>query len=131
MSFTDKYLDVLQNIEFAIQLVFKEKPELTDYDVTFALEYLIEYYTSKERGREPRNFNLSENSIQISENVIQVCEYRMGHLKTDKSDIEDQPVTANEILNCLKKIKTSAVKWTKRSGRKGYLDFTKDFFPDA
>ena len=29
MSFTDKYLDVLQNIEFAIQLVFKEKPELT------------------------------------------------------------------------------------------------------
>ena len=55
----------------------------------------------------------------------------MGHLKTDKSDIEDQPVTANEILNCLKKIKTSAVKWTKRSGRKGYLDFTKDFFPDA
>jgi len=132
MSFGNKNLDVLQNIEFVIQLVYKDHSELTDYDVSFALESLVEFYTAKERDREPRNFNLSENPLLIFENVKEVCELRLGKSSlSDGSNFTINPVSINEILNCLKKIKSSVKKWTKSNGRQGYLEFVKEYMPDV
>ena len=69
MSFEEKNLDVLQNIEFAIQSVYKVQKNLIDYDVTFALESIIDFYSAENIGREPRDFNLSEKSEMVYEFV--------------------------------------------------------------
>lgn len=133
MSFEEKNLDVLQNIEFAIQSVYKVQSDLIDYDVTFALESIIDFYSAENIGREPRNFNLSEKSEMVYEYVKEVCDFRLGKssLDDDEDNFTQNPVTINEILNCLKKIKNSVGKWTKRNGRTGYLDFVKDYLPNV
>ena len=41
MGFEDKDLDVLQNIEFAIVSVYRERSGLSDYNVMRALDALI------------------------------------------------------------------------------------------
>ena len=131
MSVEEKYLDVLQNLEFAIQLVYKEHPELIDYDVQFAVEALIEFYTAEERNREPRNFNLSGNSEKVYRKVKKMCNYRLGISKSEADLHGDSPhaISRSEILICLKKIKKSIETWTKRNGRQGYLNFLKQFMP--
>ena len=44
MDFEDEYLDVLQNIEFAIVSVYHERPEMLDYDVDVVVAALIKQY---------------------------------------------------------------------------------------
>ncbi|RPI14264.1 MAG: hypothetical protein EHM58_16755 [Ignavibacteriae bacterium] len=136
MNFVKQHMDVLQNIEFAIVEVYKENYELIDADVLFALDALIDFYTAEERNRPPRNFNLSEKSNLVYNNVKEMCEYRVGRNKSmDISSknliIEDKliPVTLKDIQDCLKKIKTSVNKWTRMNGRQGYLEFVKNYVP--
>ncbi len=126
MCFKEKYLDVLQNIEFAIQAVYKVKKDLTDYDVLFAIDALIEFYTAEERKRESRDFSLSENSKEVYAGVKEMCEFRLGK-ENEEYEVIGRPISIIELLNCLKKIKNSVNKWTKRYGRRGYLDFVKDY----
>ena len=54
MAYDEKYLDVLQNIGYPIQVVYKTQKDLTDYDVLFAIDAIIEDYIAEERKREPR-----------------------------------------------------------------------------
>lgn len=133
MSFEDKYLDILQNIEFPIQLVYKTEKDLTDYDVLAAIEALIETYTAEERKREPRNFKLSEKSMKIYSGVKEMCDFRLGRGISDNIEAEGTPtpLSLNEMLNCLKTIKNSINKWTKRNGRQGYLNLVKNYMPNV
>jgi hypothetical protein len=127
----NKNSDVLQNIEFVIQTVYKIHSELTDYDVSFALESLLDFYAAKERNREPRDFKLSENSLLVYENVKEICEFRLGNSSfNEDNDFINNPISNNELLNCLKKISNSVKKWTKRNGRQGYLEFVKEYMPN-
>jgi hypothetical protein len=128
MSFEEKYMDVLHNIEFAIISVYRKRNELIDYDVSSAIESLIDFYIAEQRNREPRNFNLSEKSLSVYEEVKQMCGFQLGRNNPDEKDeLPFQPKTVNEILDCLKKIKSSIKTWTKAGGRQGYLDFVKPF----
>ena len=131
MAYKDKYLDVFQNIEFPIQMVYKQYPELTDYETLLAIESLIEFYTAMERKREPRKFNLSEKAIEVYNGVKEICDFRLGKKKSKNIEFENtpEPISIEEILYCLKTIKNSINKWTKRSGRQGYLNFVKGYMP--
>ena len=40
-----------------------------------------------------------------------------------------EPITAEEMYKCLKRIRDSIRKWTKRAGRQGYLTYLDQFFP--
>jgi hypothetical protein len=131
MAFEDKYLDVLQNIEFPIQVVYKENPDLTDYDALSAIESLIEFYTAEERKRPPRQFKLSDKSIEIYEGVKEMCDFRLGRDVSENNSVEGipNPISIGEMLHCLKTIKSSINKWTKWNGRQGYLNFVKGYMP--
>lgn len=133
MAFEDKYLDVLQNIEFPIQVVYKNRQDLTDYDVLSAIEALIDFYTAEERKREPRDFKLSEKSIEVYNGVKEMCDFRIGRVFPDDINPENtpKPLSISEITNCLKTIKNSINKWTKRNGRQGYLNFVKEYMPNV
>jgi hypothetical protein len=131
MAFEDKYLDVLQNIEFPIQVVYKTRQDLTDYDVLSAIESLIDFYIAEERKREPRDFKLSEKSAEVYSSVKEMCDFRLGRgLQDDiKTDGTPKPLSISEITSCLKTIKNSVNKWTKRNGKQGYLNFVKEYMP--
>ena len=129
MAFEDKYLDVLQNIEFPIQVVYKTRQDLTDYDVLSAIEALIDFYIAEERKREPRDFKLSEKSIEVYNGAKEMCDFRLGRDIQDdiKAEATPKSLSISEMTNCLKTIKNSINKWTKRNGRQGYLNFVKEY----
>jgi hypothetical protein len=60
MDLFEKYQDVLQNIEFAIVSIYREKLEMTDYAVMRSSEAIINHYSAEKTGKGPRNYSLDE-----------------------------------------------------------------------
>jgi len=132
MRFEDKYLDVLQNIEFGIVMTYREYPEMTDYDVMRVLEALIDSYAAEKIGREPRKQPTSEVERVMFENVRRMCEWRLGRKELDEdSQAEEEqkvnPITVDELLLCLKKILKSVNMWNEEFGAQGYLKFVSQY----
>jgi hypothetical protein len=137
MAFHDKYLDVLQNIEFAIVQIYRKDPELHDYEVMSALEAAIDYYAAQRINRNPREFNLSDRAALVAENVKKALNWRLGQKSLEMAETgldelaenqaEFKPITLDEIIACLKKILGSIKKWNKQGGRQGYLTFVSPF----
>ena len=130
--FEDEYLDVLQNIEFAIINVYRQHPELTDWDALDAVEALIRVYTAEARGRPRPDIRLNDLPQTVFEFVQAMCEWRLGREEMLTSndqpvDMSIEPKSVDEILACLKRIRRSIRHWTKEGGRRGYLDFVAQF----
>ena len=129
VSFEEQYQDVLQNIEFAIISTYRERPEeISDWSVEAALDALIRAYGAEHTGRILRPARLSEAEQAIYDRVRRTCEWRLGReqLLSDQAPAllsEMQPKTLDEILACLKRVRTSVKRWHKAGGRRGYLDF--------
>ena len=132
-----KYLDVLQNIEFAIVQVYREKPELADWDVIRALETLLRGYKAEQIGHPPPTGNLRPLAQEVHDKVRSICEIRLGRAPIvaererkvlgitfhKKSEVLIPSKTVSEIILCLKRIRKSVEFWNKRSGQRGYLNF--------
>jgi hypothetical protein len=128
-TFEDNYLDVLQNIEFAIVSVYRENPDLLDYDVDKVLNLLWTEYRNEQQDKTSSVPQLGVNAQLVYARVKSMCEWRLGrqNLKAEK---DGQPVgmdlkqlTQDEIMACLKRIRKSVELWTKKGGRQGYLYF--------
>lgn len=126
------YLDVLQNIEFAIISVYRSELTLSDYDVNKILNVLISGYQAELSRRDFSKPNLSTLQERLYESVKDMCEWRLGrkaifkkekHLKVKKLG----PLSVEEIIACLKRIQKSVETWTKQGGRKGYLQYIDQF----
>jgi hypothetical protein len=131
-SFEDKYLDVLQNIEFGIVRVYQQHPELTDWDVLDAVGALIRCYTAEARGKPRPKIRLSNLSHLVFDSVEAVCEWRLGREQLFLDDGEPLdtkmiPKTEDEIIACLKRVQKSIRLWNKKGGRQGYLNFISEF----
>jgi len=72
----DSYLDILQNIESGIHILYKEKGDITDRDVETALEYFIEM--GKARFDLPSKFltELPPNIQAIADTVESILSLR-------------------------------------------------------
>jgi hypothetical protein len=131
MSFEDEYLDVLQNIEFAIVNVYRKHRDLTDYDVERAVDALIVRYQAEQRKRTPQPARLSDIAAMVVESVSVMCEWRLG--RVTQSNLpkmpEDEALSLEELIACLKRIRKSVQLWTKQGGRRGYLDFVEQYLP--
>jgi hypothetical protein len=130
--FENKYIDVLQNMEFGIINVYREHTELTDWDTLDAVEALIRAYTADMRARlRPKN-RLSDLSRLVFDSVEVTCEWRLGRTQvvnkeSQPTDAEMEPRTLDEIIACLKRIRRSIRLWNKKGGRQGYLNFIREF----
>lgn len=128
MTFEDDYLDVLQNLEFAIVNTYRKHRDIIDFDVLIVLDAIMNFYISGIRGVKPRNFNLSGKQLDLFEAVKEMADYRItGKAKDDDNEYEINAITVNELLDCLKRIKKSVLFWTKEAGRQGYLDYVSNF----
>jgi hypothetical protein len=132
MEFEEEYQDVLQNIEFAIVSTYHQHAELLDYDVETALSALIRAYQAEQSGRPVNPPALNELRQELFEAVKSMCEWRLGRAELMREGKPEglpgpEPITINEIIACLKRIRKSVQKWNKRGGRQGYLTFVEQF----
>jgi hypothetical protein len=51
--------------------------------------------------------------------------------EADEEEAEFEPVTAEEMRNCFKRIRRSIRHWTKEGGRQGYLKLINGFLPEG
>lgn len=129
-NFEDEYLDVLQNIEFAIVQVAHRHPELTDYDVEKALNALIQIYKKPERDQEP-GFGQNQLAEEVYDDVKTMCDWRLGVNNEQPQGLpkfpDMTPLSLDEIQACLKRIRKSLHTWNKHGARRGYLEFIDQF----
>ncbi len=128
MGLEDKYLDVLQNIEFAIIGVYRKHGDLTDHDAMDALDALIGHYRAELRGLVPRESHLKGNAETVFRQTQDICEWRLGRSNTLFGVEQPSPrMTLDKIVACLRKIRGSVEFWNGEGGRQGYLRYVSQF----
>jgi hypothetical protein len=96
--------------------------------VEAALDALIRAYGAEYTGRTPPSARLSEAEQSIYDRVKAMCEWRLGREQMQAEEAssilqEITPKTLDEIVACLKRVRSSVKRWHKSGGRRGYLDF--------
>ncbi|MFQ6102029.1 MAG: hypothetical protein ACE5OS_12460 [Anaerolineae bacterium] len=107
LPFEERYEDVLQNIEFGIVRVYREHPEMTDWETLNAIGALLHTYRAEAKGRQPAPPSLAPLAQEVYESVEAMCEWRLGR-ETPFLDEEGEPaefpvelITLDEIIACL------------------------------
>jgi len=131
-DFEDEYLDVLQNIEFAIIHVSRSEEALSDYDVDKVLNILISEYQAELSKRDFTKPNLSPLRERLYKSVKHMCEWRLGREaiggKGKQLRVKEaESNSVEEIIACIKRIRKSVETWNKRGGQKGYLQYIDQF----
>lgn len=134
MEFENKYMGVLQNMETVIVRLYRQNPEIADYNVDKAVEGLVRTYQAEQKGRSAPVLKLNELDQQLYSDISAVCQFYLGRtselLGIEDLDIEDMvKLTVEDIIACLKRIRQSIAMWTKEGGRQGYLNFIDPFLP--
>ena len=128
----EEYEDVLQNIEFAIVSEYRQHSELLDYEVEKALNALIVAYQAEQQHRASGRVAFTPLVQQVYERVRSVCEWRLGRdklfvVESGAEMPQPSPLSLDEVVACLKRIRKSVQKWTEREGRQGYLRFVNQY----
>ena len=128
MAVEEEYVDVLQNIEFAIVSTSYDHPEMVDGHVIWALEAVINSYRAEQAGRTPEEFPASVVEADLYRAIRNMCEWRLGRLTPREEEAAElgpapEPITVEEILLCLKRILKSVNGWNRTGGQRGYLTF--------
>jgi hypothetical protein len=106
--------------------VYRSEQALTDYDVSKILNVLISEYQAEISKRNFSKPNLSPLQERLYKSVKEMCEWRLGREDIDKEE-KLEPVSVEEIIACLKRIRKSVEMWNKQSGRQGYLEYIDQF----
>ena len=135
LPFEERYEDILQNIEFGIVQVYREHPEMTNWDVLAAVEALLRTYRAEAKGRQPAPPSLAPLAQEVYDSVKVMCEWRLGRempfLSEEGEPVElsPEPITLDELGACLKRVRKSINFWNREGGRQGYLTFVSRFIP--
>ena len=122
-------MDVLQNIEFAVVRTCHAHPEMTNYVVMRAYEAAIAHYHAEARGLTPKPATLTGVDLEVFDGVRAVCEWRLGRgaAANPAPDAEIQPISLEDLVACLRRLKKSVEHWTQMGGRQGYVQFIRQF----
>jgi hypothetical protein len=129
MSIEEEYQDVLMSMESAIVGIYRDNPDLSDFQVDQALETLGRTYLSEKTGK-PAPQPRSELAQKVFQALKFVCDWQLG--RENIVDEEGQPMGGgeldiDEILACLKRLRKSLSLWNKEGGSKGYLNYISQF----
>jgi hypothetical protein len=127
---TEKYEDVLQNLEFPIITIYRHQPDLIDAEALTAIEALIRIYGAEAQGKAIGTRPVRGIAKSVMEAVQQMCELRLGRASLPEGDqpMPDVPaITVSELVECLKQIQSSIKFWSRERGRQGYLSYVNNF----
>lgn len=133
-SFEDEYLGVLMSIEHMIVPIYHEYDEMTDWETLNAINGLIRTYTAEMRHRKTPQLQFDTLEEEVYVRVNAVCEFHLGRESfTDKDgnpvNIQVDPVSVSEMVQCLKRIRKSIQLWQKEGGKRGYFNYVSQFLP--
>jgi hypothetical protein len=128
MNPIEDHQDVLQNIEVAVVQVWREHRELTNYAVTRAYEAAMSLYKAEALEHTPKPVNLTGLDAKVYEAVKGVCEWRLGRAAPTE-ELKVSPISLEDMVACLSRLRKSVEHWTKQGGRQGYLQFIGQFLP--
>jgi hypothetical protein len=100
-------------------------PEMTNYTAMRAYDAAIAYYKDIARGQQPKEPKISGLDALAYKAVYDACESRLG--KPIANSPGSEPLTAENLVSCLRRLSKSVDFWTKQSGRRGYLEFVGKF----
>ena len=123
MRTEEQFEDTLKDIEAGIIQIFRRDRGMTDYVVARALEAAANHYKALVRGHPPKPVSLSGADLAVFEAVQQTCE-RWLRGQTDRA-----PLTAEDLLQCVRRLQKSVNFWTREGGRQGYLTYVGSFLP--
>jgi len=67
------------------------------------------------------------NTYLVYDRIREMCQWRLGRTEITLSDeftrLKPEPISVDEIMDCLKRIGKSVDLWNKQGGRQGYLYF--------
>lgn len=133
LPFEKRYEDVLQNIEFGIVQVYHNHPEMTDWEALAAIEALLGTYRAEARSRQASPPSLNPLAEEVYDLVETMCEWRLGRetpfTRKDGGPVEFpvEPITLDELMACLKRVRKSINRWRRQGDRQGYLTFVSQF----
>ncbi len=115
----EKYLDILQNIEFAIHATYKEQGNITDRHVETALEYLLEM--GKTQLGTPSKFltTVPSNVQNVVDAVDEIFEMR--------EEITDHKERLMDKLKCVYRVLDSVRTHYNPQNEYSYLNFIGQF----
>lgn len=119
---------MLQNIEAAVVQVWRQHGELTNYAVARAYEAALTLYKEEARQHTPKPVALTGLDAKVFEAVKGVCEWRLGRAPSPEES-KVSPISLEDMVACLSRLRKSVEHWTKQGGRQGYLKFINDFLP--
>jgi hypothetical protein len=125
MKVEEEHFDVLQNMEFAIVQIYHSTSDLIDAEVLNAIESLIHSYNLEIKGGFAASPKVKGISAIVAAAVKDASEIRLG--RGSNADELIEPKTVQNIVDCLKRIQSSIKFWTKKNGRKGYLEYVSKF----
>ena len=134
-AFTDIYADALNSLERGYLTMAREDQGISDGQVDLVLEHLIRHYKAAAAGKPPRPTRLKGTSRTIFDNVVFIAEVLLGHGPPEKSTMPpnaiiallDVPLTYDELIACLRRIRKSIRFWSKQGGRRSYLNYVLSF----
>jgi len=134
MRIEEEHPDVLQNIEFAVLLVYREHPQMSDYVVLRAYGAVLDSYAAEQVGRAPREWCPTEVEQEAFDYVRDMCQARLGRKSLvepgpGEEELPIDPIDVPTLMLCLKRLRKSVQTWTKRNGIQGYLGFIAQFTP--
>ena len=129
MKVEETHLDVLQNIEFAIAGEYRRNASIKDRDVLEVIEALIRQYAAEQRRQKHfPSVHLSPFPQAVFESVKDMCELRLGRSQSGVTEISAGELAGvEELLACLKRIRSSIQFWAKRGESRGYLNYMSPF----
>jgi hypothetical protein len=128
MSFSEKNLDVMQNLEAVIADLSRKNPAITDYVALRGYEGVFQYYRAELRGHAAKKPELNGLDAAAFEALREICEFRLGRNALMAPDAgEIKPISVEELQDCLRQLIKSVERHTRIEGRMGYLSFIKRF----
>ena len=128
MESVPKNIDVLQNLEFVVNRIWRENREMSDYVVGRAYEAVFERFRAEVRGHQPSPGKLTGLDREVFDAVQSICEWRLGRAPAPERAKETiTPIPLLEQVDCLRELRKSVERHTKSGGRQGYLIFVEKF----
>ncbi len=135
-KFKEEY-DVLQNLEFALVLTYREHPEMSDYDAMDAVKGLVRTYKAERDRRPAPELRLNPPAQEAYNLLREFCEWRLGRQPLEVFqegeeepmllDIGEGALTLDEVIACLQRILRSIERWNREMGRRGYYNLVSQF----
>ena len=130
MDYEEEHLDIIHNIESVVISIYRERRDLTDYEVDKAYAAIYQSLRNEQIGKPPV-IPSGELTTRVYDGVTQMINWRLGRSTqiAQKFALSDmlEPVSVEVVMQCLKQLRKSIELWSKEGGRQGYLFYISQF----